>query len=166
VGLTGWSRSGLQTYYAVTHPGRVPLAAAVAADFMTGTYATYLADYGAMGPDSPHSTYEAGPGGPFWKHKSAWLEYEPSFNVDRVVTPLLITKHGNSDAELGGAITSTCSKSLAFLLNDKPLDYLYLPQSDHSAVRPRERVALMEGVVDWMAFWLQDTRTPVRTRRS
>jgi len=37
-----FSRGGYQVFYAVTHPGRVPLAAAMGSDFSTGSYTEYL----------------------------------------------------------------------------------------------------------------------------
>src|SRR5262249_15472215 len=42
VGLVGHSRTGFQTYYAITHPGENNLAAAVVVDSFTGDYPSYL----------------------------------------------------------------------------------------------------------------------------
>jgi hypothetical protein len=56
-------------------------------------------------------------GGPFWMNKKQWLEIEPTFNVDRVQTPLLIHDDGTdfSSAALdviGVSPTALCRDSL------------------------------------------------------
>ena len=89
------------------------------------------------------------------------MEFEPSFNIDKVVTPLLMTKHGNGSAESGAYDTANVMAVVgAFALNRKPLEYLYLPNADHNVIRPLERIALIDAVVDWMTFWLQGYEDP------
>jgi len=36
----------------------------------------------------------------------------------------------------------------AFLVNRKPIEYLFLSEGAHNLLRPRERVAMMGSVVD------------------
>lgn len=156
VGASGFSRAGYQVYYAITHPDRWPLAAAVCADSFTGSYTEYLFD-AARYPKA--DAFEKSPGGSFWERKAAWLEHETSFNVDRVQTPVLFTSHS-----LGGArdpLTPIGIETLgAFQRNERPIEYLLLPQADHQVQRPQEQLALSEAVVDWMAFWLQGYEDP------
>jgi dipeptidyl aminopeptidase/acylaminoacyl peptidase len=159
VGLTGFSRGGYQTYYAITHPGRNVLAAAVAADSFTGAYPRYLIDAGILGSESFESLF----GGSFWKNKAFWLERETTFNVDKVRTPILFTEHGGRDRPYTDHSLQTVG---AFLLNDKPLEYLYFPYGEHELQRPRERMALIEAVADWMSFWLQGYEDPAAEKQT
>jgi dipeptidyl aminopeptidase/acylaminoacyl peptidase len=148
VGLIGFSRGGYMTYYAITHPGKVKLAAAVVDDAHTASYGEYIQD-AAFGMSTP-TAYEQQYGkGTFWQNKAGWAD-APGFNVDRVVTPALFS--------LGGRINKIVAVETiaAFRLMDRPFEFLYFPDKAHQAQRPREREALMDAAVDWMSFWLQD----------
>jgi dipeptidyl aminopeptidase/acylaminoacyl peptidase len=160
VGLTGFSRGGYASFYIATHPGRTKLGALVCADSFRGSYSSYLADrsagaisdrFGTMKPD-------------FWKHKAQWLEHETTFNVDRVQAPALFTTN------MGVALTDRTDQQNAlyysqevlgaFRANEKPIEFMFLTQGVHNLVRPLERIALQEAVVDWMNFWLQGRENP------
>jgi dipeptidyl aminopeptidase/acylaminoacyl peptidase len=152
VGMTGFSRAGYQTFYTITHPGRVRLAAAVCADSFTGGYPAYLEDaaLGLLVQD-----FESRYDGSFWKNNATWLERETTFNIDRVVTPVLMSENDGSTAY--GTYNERSLQIIgAFALNKKPLEYLYFPTGSHQLKRPREREAMLEAVVDWMAFWLKN----------
>lgn len=152
VGLIGFSRGGLMTYYAITHPGRTKLAAAISGDGGIATYAGYLL-HGLMSPSgSARSQAEIRQmnGGSFWLNKAAWLEYEPSFNVDRVETPFLCALNGPATDN-----TFHFDLVTAFRENHKPLEMIFFPKGDHQLQRPHERAASMSATIDWMAFWLK-----------
>jgi dipeptidyl aminopeptidase/acylaminoacyl peptidase len=155
VGLTGFSRGGYATLYALTHPGRVHIGAAVCADSFTGTYSDYLS-YAAKDalPILRHGTIGEEE---FWKNKQTWLEHETSFNVDRIQTPVMYTQHGITPS---GGRGSSLEFLGMFRLNEKPLEYLYFPYGRHGLIRPAERAALTEAVVDWMNFWLRGKGSP------
>lgn len=158
VGLVGFSRAGYQTYYAITHPGRWPLAAAACVDSFTGSYTSYLLSMVAL-PSS--SVFERGPGGSFWEKKQEWLEHETSFNVDRVRTPALFTTHGHGVDPLRGDDAWIVQQTLgAFNRTGKPLEYLILQSGSHPVQRPHERLALSEAIVDWNVYWLQGYEDP------
>lgn len=146
VGLMGFSRSGYQAFYTLTHPGRVRLAAVAAFDFFTGMYGSYLLE----AAEGAGFEYERMPGGSFWNEKKNWLEYETSFNIDRVETPALFAIHGMDiwDSPHFMQIIG------AFRLNRKPFEWLTFPEGYHTLVRPRERQAEMAAAVQWMEFWL------------
>jgi hypothetical protein len=159
IGMIGFSHSGFDTYYAITHPGPKPLAAAVCADSYTGSYLEYLPGLATNGPEELEPEFDYG--GPFWKHKTEWLERETTFNVDRVQTPALFSQNGPGDvAGDPGYAWPSLNTIGAFLANKKPLEYLYFPEGAHQLQRPRERLAMMESVVDWMSFWLQGKEDP------
>jgi dipeptidyl aminopeptidase/acylaminoacyl peptidase len=151
VGLIGFSRAGLVTYYAITHPGKNPLAAAVIDDGFQGTYSSYLANQ-AFGDD--RGAYEGLYRSSFWRDKPAWLELENSFNVDRVKTPALFTVHSE------GVVWSTSEEIGAFALNRRPLEFLAFPEATHHLRMPRQRLASYEASIDWMSFWLNGEIPP------
>jgi dipeptidyl aminopeptidase/acylaminoacyl peptidase len=155
VALTGFSRAGYEVYYAATHPGDIHYAAAVCADSFRGSYSSYLVA-GAHGHASA-SDFDALYGGDFWRAEDQWLMNEPTFNVDRVHTPILFTEHGQNSGERSPYALETIG---AFALNEKPIEYLYFPTAGHLLRRPRERIAMIDAVVDWVAFWLQDYQDP------
>lgn len=153
VGLVGFSRAGFLTYYAITHPGRTTLAAAVSADGWSGGYGAYLFEALLSGETrirSSVSYYETqmGGGSP-WENPGGWREHSPGFNAHRVRTPTLFMRHGRFSHYV---FYETIA---AFQLNDRPVEFMILPEGSHQLIRPRERAASMQATVDWMAFWLQ-----------
>jgi len=149
VGEIGFSHAGYDVYYTITHPGKFPPVAAVIDDSFPGTYNYLLEAQAIVGADA-WSQY----GGIFWTHKGEWLEYEPSFNVDRVETAALFTSHSQQDL---GTNLETIG---AFSLNHRPLEFLMFPEASHQLEMPRERLASQDASVDWMAFWLQGYEDP------
>jgi dipeptidyl aminopeptidase/acylaminoacyl peptidase len=148
VGVIGFSRAGYQTYYAVTHPGEVRLAAAIDADGWTGDYGDYLTS--VIVNRGARLDYEQVNGGPFWQNKTSWLATATTFNIDRVTTPLLYTADTNLVTTLPFEMFG------AFRINDRPLEIMQFPQGVHPLKRPRERLVSLSTSVAWMAFWLQD----------
>ncbi|MBZ5667646.1 MAG: prolyl oligopeptidase family serine peptidase [Acidobacteriia bacterium] len=144
VGLIGFSRAGFDIRYAITHPGKIPAAAAVIDDGFHGTYSSYLSH-----GDQWRAEYEGLYGGSFWKNKATWLEHENSFNVDRVETPALFAVHRES------SVSNAAEDIGAFALNHRPLEYLVYPEGTHQLHMPRQRLASYDASVDWMSFWLQ-----------
>jgi hypothetical protein len=43
---------------------------------------------------------------------------------------------------------------------DKPVDFILLPDAPHIVVKPWERLATQQGLVDWFRFWLQGEEDP------
>lgn len=168
VGVTGFSHAGYEVLYAITHPGRVRLAAAMGSDSFTGSYGAYLdMSSTVFGRAGAAEYFELPAGvGPFWSHKQRWLETETSFNVDRVVTPYMVTSHMGRAREIEPDSAPRQDDPYvvgivgAFLLNDKPLEYLYFGYAGHVLIAPRARMASLSAMVDWMSFWLQGYEDP------
>lgn len=163
VGLLGFSRSGARTSYAVTHPGRTKLAAALVADGGDANYGAYL-NYAATFPSiakAVQSTLEAINGGSFWSNKASWLERAPGFNLDRVETPLLITAAGPFTFLVGNEMYT------GLRMLNKPVELVSFPEGAHQLMLPRERIASIEATVDWMSFWLQgrEDRNPAKAEQ-
>jgi dipeptidyl aminopeptidase/acylaminoacyl peptidase len=150
VGLIGFSRGGYLTYYAVTHPGKTKIAAAVVADAWTGSFDSYTL-YAAFFDDADgaiQSERQYGRG-TFWQNKKAWLEQAPNFNVDRLEAPVLFTLHGPAAPFFAHEIIGS------FRLNRRPYEMLFFPRGTHQLQMPREREVSLQSTVDWIRFWLQ-----------
>src|SRR5262249_11549178 len=149
VGLVGHSRTGYLTYYAITHPGKVSLAAAEVWDAATASFPQYLEEAVAQG--APLG-YEYVNGGNFWQNKSAWLQHDVLFNVDRVEAATLFVDAGNawrsrSAETAAGMETYQLMTMGAFQLNQRPLEYLFIPNGGHILPGYAERKAAMDATV-------------------
>jgi len=139
VGLFGWSRSGWYTNSMLTHSA-YPIAAAMTLDSNDFGWWTYMA-WG--GHRAFEQNLEAAPFGTDIEH---WLEQAPSFNLDRVRTPLLMwnvsTVDGRWDMYAG----------LRRLR--QPVEYWVFPDAVHDLMRVPQRLTATELMVDWFDFWL------------
>ena len=43
---------------------------------------------------------------------------------------------------------------------EKPVEFTWLPNSEHAPLRPQERLAAQGGTVDWFTFWLSNQHDP------
>jgi hypothetical protein len=88
-------------------------------------------------------------GRPFGDGLQAWLKNSPMFNLDKVHTPVL-------QFILGRYSFTGMWESFAGLERlNKPVEMIYLPDSNHWPIRPSERMTVQQGAVDWFRFWLQ-----------
>jgi hypothetical protein len=157
VAMSGFSRSGYQTHYLMTHPARTRFAAASVADSFTMNYPQYLEQ---MARTPAPVSYQA-VGRSFWQEPDYWLAREVTFNADRVQTPILFSEN---DAEDSFDPVGSLHTIGALRLNSKPVEYLYFTNAIHQLRRPLQRVAMMSSVVDWMAFWLLGEENPEPAR--
>jgi hypothetical protein len=163
VGLVGFSRGGYLSYYAITHPGKTKLAAAVIADAFTGSYSSYVIDAATSseltGGDNHARFDQQYGGGPFWQNKSGWMEHVPEFNLDRMRVPALFSLHGKISKVFALETVG------ALRISRRPFEYLYFSAGSHNLQRPRERLASLTATVDWMNFWLRSKLPPEAARR-
>lgn len=146
VGLVGFSRAGFNSLYAITHPGKLTVSAAVIDDAFSGTYSSYLlAGAGGEGGREYTGLYSGG----FWQDRPVWLSNEISFNVDYARTATLMTVHSEA-----GVLAYTDILG-AFRLNRKPFELLVYPDAAHHLHRPRQRLESYALTVEWMCFWLK-----------
>lgn len=149
VGMVGFSRNAFRTFYMITHPRRLRIAASVLADGITGSYLWNLEGYTLRDHDpiSASRMY----GGPFYEAKSSWLKEETTFNVDRVQgNTLFVGDEGLTALEMIGA----------FRAANRLLEFMSIPQAAHQLTRPRQREASLEATTDWMSFWLLGYEDP------
>ncbi len=139
VGTVGWSRTGPHTGYALTHSS-YPFAAAVmlnSSDF--GWFAYFTWD------DAREFDLDYG-GAPFGKEMKSWLETVPSFNLERLRTPVLLM---NAHSVLGHWDWYAALRRLA-----KPVEYWVLPDGEHDVFKVGQRKLVNTLTVDWFDFWL------------
>jgi hypothetical protein len=159
VGMTGFSRGGFVPYYALTHPGRTKLAAAMSWDSVRFDY-TYYITSGVLQYDSGRPSYVGSgiekavtgqdTGGSFWADKYTWLRENGEFSVERATGPYMFVGNGlglDYYDQFRGLMGS-------FAIARRPLELLNFPIASHPMVRPREREASLSITTDWFDFWL------------
>jgi hypothetical protein len=154
VGLTGWSRTGVLAAYAVSHPGKHCLRAAVIADgVIQPNYVSSLI-YPLINEATSRNTEEWREewfdGRSIWQDPNLWLHTAPAFNAHRVSGSVLIQTMGTQNL-IGSVEFYSALRS-----NDKPVEYMLFPTGEHSLKKPREREVAISSLVDWMSFWLID----------
>jgi dipeptidyl aminopeptidase/acylaminoacyl peptidase len=158
VGLMGWSRSGFQVRYALTH-SLFPYATAVIVDGMEASYFQYLMEVneGEWGT----RTYDHLNGAaPFGEGLQLWLKNAPGFNFDKVNCPIRMLALGPMSVSINMWETFAGLTRLG-----KPVDFIYLPNALHSPVKPSERLTVQQGDVDWFRFWLKQEEDPDPAKR-
>jgi dipeptidyl aminopeptidase/acylaminoacyl peptidase len=140
VGITGFSRTVYTVEYTLTH-SKTRFRAATVADGIDAGYFSYI--------QFPNESYEHLNGGaPFGPTLQLWLKNSPSFNLDKVETPIRMEAY--SPYTLLGAWEWFAGLSRL----GKPVDFIYLPHGTHILVRPQDRMISQEGNLEWFAFWL------------
>jgi hypothetical protein len=151
VGIMGHSATGrtVETALALTD---FPYAAAIAADNyeLSYTQSMYLG-WNVIDGQPP----------PFGKGLEAWLDTSPTFNVERIRTPLQL------ELTTGAAKATTLVypwemfSRLRYL--KKPVEYYVLPDiahGSHLVQNPRQLLALQNRALDWWLFWLKSEEDP------
>ena len=151
VGIHGHSRTGYYVQHALTFSDLKFAAASVAdpsqlsiykhATFFGHSYPGMLEDERMIGVD-PWGAANA----------KTWVERDPSFNLDRVKTPLRIEVYQYG---LGWWDVYAMLRR-----HRRPVEYLSFPDAVHVPVKPWERQTSQEGTVDWYDFWLNRHEDP------
>jgi dipeptidyl aminopeptidase/acylaminoacyl peptidase len=141
VGIVGWSRTGPHMGYTITHSPY---------DFAAGAF-TSTVDFGwwgylFLGAYPSYDTMFGAP--PFGAGLQNWLKYSPSFNLDKVRTPMLMW----SNEDVGGL----WDWYIGLRHLRKPVEYWYLPDGVHELFRVNQRIHTNQLLVDWFRFWLKD----------
>lgn len=142
VGIIGFSRTVYHVAYTLTH-SKYHFAAATLADGIDGGYFQYRAF-----PDSADSDLVNG-GRPVEKNLASWLDHSPGFNLDKVKAAVRLEAYGAVTILEGWEWFQGLSQL------GKPTDFIYLPDAQHTLVKPWERLVSQQGNVDWFCFWLK-----------
>jgi hypothetical protein len=150
VGIVGFSRTCWYVERAlIDDPNR--FAAASIVDGIDHSYWQEMLWGPARGPAEAQKIYAAKP---FGDGLQTWLELAPSFHLDKVHAPLMITSIGPSSILLEWEIYSSLFQQ------EKPVDLFYIPADEHILQKPLERLASGQVTVDWFRFWLQGYEDP------
>jgi hypothetical protein len=85
--------------------------------------------------------------------RQASLERDTLLNVHHIRGPVLFTRSVGAERRMWESLRIMQG---AFRAARRPFDELSFPEGVHNLMRPRERIVLMNAIVDWMAFWLMD----------
>lgn len=147
IGLTGFSRSAVQSISALTF-ARYPIAAATLGDGAPISPFTYVLNYGT---GNWMSSSELEMGGPPWgRSLEGWLARSPSYHYDRIQTPLRLEKYGDRWVDYRWDMYVMLKRSR------HPIELIYFHDGSHVLVPPYAVYASQQGTVDWYAFWLKD----------
>jgi len=150
VGLLGWSRTGYHVRYTLAF-SQYAIGAAVLADGMDGGYWQYIAEANS----SPSGTYDGQNGAaPFREGLQHWFANTPSFNLDKVRTPVRELGFGQYWFEYNWEWFAGLKRL------GKPVELIWLPDASHAPVKPLERMVAQQGSVDWFCFWLKGEEDP------
>ena len=143
VGIMGFSRTVCYVGYALTH-SKYHFAAAVLVDGISGGYFEYI----AYGDNLDYDNLNGG-GRPFGQSLAEWLKESSGFNLDKVHVPVRLEAHQSGVLEQWEWFSGLTSLG-------KPVDFIALPDADHTPVKPWEQRTSQQGAVDWFLFWLKD----------
>ena len=151
VGIMGWSATGATVLNLLTF-GDVPIRAATSADGDANTLWTMTVAYGSM--DVLWGDLEKTNGGPpFGDTLANWVQHDPALHTDCVRTALRIESYGPWVGPYWDVYAMLRRQS-------KPVEMIVIPSGEHSLLGPGDRMASLQGNVDWYGFWLAGkTRT-------
>jgi dipeptidyl aminopeptidase/acylaminoacyl peptidase len=157
VGVVGFSFTGSMAYYLAVHAKKTIPAAAIVADSNRRTYSDFLINPSMAMEGTVEALATEGNawyGGSFWEPegRKGWLEHDPSFNIDKLESPMLFVYNTSNRANMPAFQMET---KAIFYLNKKEADILMIPTGNHQLHRPKQRQASLQATVDWMSFWLK-----------
>jgi len=150
VGISGFSRTVYSVGYTLTH-SHYKFGAVTLVDGISGGYFDYLA-WGNTGSAEDDPKVNGGP--PFGERLQLWLKNSPGFNLDKVNAPVRIVALNK------GSVLSMWQWFCGLFLQNKPVDFIEIPDSVHLLRKPSQRRIAMQGMVDWFSFWLTNEEDP------
>ncbi|MGA8153133.1 MAG: hypothetical protein WB952_19435 [Terriglobales bacterium] len=147
IGLLGWGRTGYHVRYTLAF-SKYPIAAAVIPDGMDASYVQYMS---WLNTDvNAGYTYERINGGrPFGSGLGLWLQHATGFSLERVHTPVWLLGFRRY------SLLNNWEWFSGLRRLGKPVELTWLPDAEHSPVKPAERLTAQGGTVDWFVFWLK-----------
>jgi dipeptidyl aminopeptidase/acylaminoacyl peptidase len=156
VGIIGFSRTGWYTEFILEHSSTPYRAATVTDNVDYG-----LGYYWLVHNEALNRVADAIYGGPPYSDSlSAWLKYSPSFNADKIKTPLLMEEMGSGhlyEDVNAPPIWLASHFELFTALNrlHRPVEMYYYPLENHQPDHPQARLASLQRNLDWFRYWLQ-----------
>jgi dipeptidyl aminopeptidase/acylaminoacyl peptidase len=144
VGIVGFSRTCWHVEHALIEEPNLFAAASINDGIDQSYMSSMMFDVGRA--SEAQGLYGASPWG---KGLEKWLELAPSFHLDRIRTPLLITAITPPSLFQEWEIYSSLYQQ------EKPVDLLYIADGQHVLQKPQDRLVSQQTNVDWFRFWLQ-----------
>jgi dipeptidyl aminopeptidase/acylaminoacyl peptidase len=152
VGIIGFSRTSWYTIGALVADPKL-FAAASVTDGVDEGYMQHLI-FGESNPSLRNEGKQIYGTMPFGRGLTNWVKKSPTFHLDRVQAPVLVTAIGPESILLEWTVYASLR------MQEKPVDMLYIPGGQHELQKPLERLASQQGNVDWFRFWLQNYEDP------
>jgi dipeptidyl aminopeptidase/acylaminoacyl peptidase len=159
IGIAGFSR----TYFHVIHAAafsRLRFAAINASDGVDAGYMNYLETLNEPAGDLQRRWAEKINSGDPITNVGTWLASSPVFNSRRICGAVRIETTRRRGAFYRWELFSRLR------LSRQPVDMFVIEDGVHSLVKPRERQATMQGMVDWFSFWILNRERPDPEARS
>lgn len=145
VGIIGWSATGERVLNLVTF-GDVPIRAASMIDGDANTLFNLTVSYGSW--DGIWARVEdINEGLPFGSGLAAWVRNEPTLHTDCIHSAMRIETYGPwvlPNWDIYGLLRRQY----------KAAEMIVIPGGTHQLATPGDRMASLQGNVDWYAFWL------------
>jgi dipeptidyl aminopeptidase/acylaminoacyl peptidase len=127
-----------------------------AATLIDGVDQSYVSDilFSTHMPNTAIEDEAANGAKPFGPGLKQWVERAPGFNLDKIVTPVRIEASGKFSVLGEWEIYSLLTRQ------NKPVDFIYIPEGQHILQAPLDRYASQQGDVDWFRFWLNGDEAP------
>jgi dipeptidyl aminopeptidase/acylaminoacyl peptidase len=154
VGVIGFSRTCFYVMEMLTASSAVHIRAASITDGVMADYLQYMTavDLGSNSLAREDDVLIGAP--PFGQGLEQWIRRSPLFNVEKIVTPLLVVAVGREN------LPFMWGPYAALRYLHKPVDLIVLNDNQHVLTNPGARMASQGGSVDWFRFWLQDYEDP------
>ncbi len=154
VGIIGFSRT---CYYVLEalETSAVHFKAASITDGVNEGYVQYITGIDQAGNGIAHEADSMIGARPFGEGLHLWLEKSPTFNMDKIQTPLQVVALGRDD------LLFMWEPYAALRYLNKPVDLILLAQdATHVLTNPAQRLVSQGGTVDWFQFWLKEEEDP------
>jgi len=154
IGLSGFSATVHHVMQALTTMSSIHYRASLITDGRMAGYLQYMYAVDLRG-NGLMQEFDAQIGAPpFGEGLQVWLRRSPTFNLDKVETPLMVVAEGHNDL----LFMWEPYAGLRYL--QKPVDLVLLNTTEHALSNPAMRMASQGGAVDWYRFWLQGYEDP------
>lgn len=149
IALQGWSASGPDIQYVLTH-SEYPIAAAAFTDTGSFGWTQYTSRpmYGAYS-EQMYGSLGFGAG------LKKWLESASTFAMDRVRAPILMWE-AHTVPETGETILGQTDWKLGLDRLKIPNEHWIFPNGGHDIFPARKRMFAIQMLVDWYRYWLKD----------
>jgi hypothetical protein len=155
VALVGFSTTGSDVWYMLTHSNYHFAAATIAEGNNNGYFAYVVTANG----ESRMGRTESVVGGPPWSNNwNAWSEHSLSFEFEKIHTPVRLESDSNS--AVNPAVLFDWETFVALKRLKKPVELIFVTDGDHPVVKPWHRMTSQQGNVEWLAFWLKGAKDP------